>query len=293
VKKPSHLSHSSLSQFDCPRRGFELVIKKSVRERNISLCLGSAFHNLFATLAMLNDWDLDAALEAWPVLLRNELDKGDREGWTREPTSQDRRKALSDGAEMIKNSFDMPEVVVTPFTDKRGPWVESSIELLIAGRKIVGYIDIVRPDPEGDGVIISDYKTSKAMMEGSAEGISDYRDQLELYAIDATRREVKVSGVELIYPRLKQTQLFPLRPDYAERAERRVARVADLLARWEPLHDAGAPEDEQAAIFIVNPDRDLCRFCPVKEACQGPKQIEKKEQDAQVAFKKSLMDMLK
>ena len=291
MRQLDHLSHSSVSSFDCPRLGYHTVLTRTIKDRTLPLALGSAFHDLCATCYMLNTWNEKAMLLAWPEVLRHHLDRNAKDGWTKEPSQNQIEQAQTDGNKMIKRLFnDHKDVLVPVFSDESGPWVEHYIEIMIEGMKIVGYIDMVLPDNSG-GVVICDFKTGKHLPdEVTHESVSTYKDQLDLYALAVRFMGLRVSEMKLVFPRLGQNVVYKPSAAGCNRQRDRVARVVKMIRHCEELIKQGKPEEEaahEAFPFDAHPSR--CQWCSMNSQCEGMQIAAEAERRSLEDFRKTLV----
>jgi len=284
------LSHSSISVFDCPRRGYRMKIKKEIPfETTMPLVLGSAFHGLMELASFSCQWDEGSLLSVWPDLLGDFVSKATN--WRKKPTRGDISKAIKDGEGMTQAVFkNHSRFLVPPFRKDGQLWIEKDFNINIYNFPVIGFLDLTIPD--GDKVIVADWKTSKAISPPD-ENVSGYNDQLELYSLACRLLGVKVSELVLVFPRLGEEVCFtPSKAGYM-RQQARVKRVVDMLETYKKEASSEIDDVVGEQVFPLKPYKKTCMWCEFRDTCPGKKQIEAKDQRDSVMKAKRLKELLK
>lgn len=287
-----HLSHSSLSAFDCPWRGYQLVVKKAVKDRSISLVLGSAFHEVAEQAFLALSWDESTMLKMWPDVFDRLIVENADAGWTKVPSADQIDQARKDGEKMIKNLFKShSDVLRPPHVDDEGPWVERGFSLDFDGMKVIGFIDLVLANDDGT-VTVCDWKTGKHLPHPTPQGeviISGYEDQLQLYALACRFKRLRVREVQLVFPRLGKVVSYTPTVAGFNRQRERTRRVLGFLRAFDAAVEAGQDEDTAAKnSFPAEPHEESCRWCVFKDDCAGTAELARQTRAKVEAFRRSL-----
>jgi hypothetical protein len=282
---PDHLSHSSLSAFDCPKKGYHLVIKREDHGATLSLVLGHVFHHLTATTFFFQQWELERTLCYWSYVFDSEIKQ--TRLWEKKPSDEEVTRAKKTGEEMIRGLFDVHRhLLIPPMLDAEGPLVERQFTFDL-GFPVVVVIDLV---VELSGkVTVVDWKTSKSLPKEEDDlRVSSYKDQLELYALGLkVKYDLEVDELKLIFSRLKQEVRHRPTIEGGERQRERVRRVVNLFSEFKK-HDC--TEEAAGEVFKEFIHAETCTFCPLQHDCDGPDHLVKSpSEDKMRDFQKSLL----
>ena len=246
VPREKRFSPSQLNTFiQCPRKySFQYIERLPVeRAPSPQLVFGNAVHSA-----------LDEAFRL-PPSERTAARLGDafRAAWRSDPErtgaftdSDDERAWGLKGIELLERVASTDEFT-TVIPRCLEDWAEVTVD---GGRQLFGRIDRVDDHPDGDGVIVIDYKTGRCRI--AEDGLGD-EVQAQVYAL-AVQATLKVAVREVRFMFIEAGENRVWHPSDLDRIE---SRLLDLVEQI-----------EQTTEFTPAPSR-LCGWCDYLQHCDA------------------------